>query len=125
MTAVGMRGQRPLPPMTASIAVPAGGNDVGPGVTAAVLSCLQMFRSALKVACGTKPQAQFGRGRKPHSAAAVVALPVLCMKCDDAKGLTAGHMEGSEEIKMMIPAPSMRYIGHPQPYDYAGTTPTL
>ena len=91
MTAVGMRSQRPLPPMTASVAVPAGGNDVGPGVTAAVLSCMQVFRSALKVPRGRKPRAQFGRRGKPHSAAAVVALTVLGMKCDDAKGLTAGH----------------------------------
>jgi hypothetical protein len=97
--AVSMGSERPLAPMSVSVAVPAGRNDVGLDVTAAVLFCLQMFCSALKVARGAKPSAQFGRGRKPHSAGAVVALPVLSMKCDGTKGLKVGHMEVSEEIK--------------------------
>jgi hypothetical protein len=50
--AVGMGSERPLAPMSESVAVPAGRNDVGLDVAAAVLSCLQMFRSALKVARG-------------------------------------------------------------------------
>lgn len=85
-------------PMPASIAVPAGRDDVGFYVTTAILPCQQMFRSALIVVRGLKSSIQFGRGREPHLSSAVVALPVLSMECDGAKGFKAGH-KGSEEIK--------------------------
>lgn len=97
--AVGMGSEGPLAPMSASVAVLASRNDVGLDVPAAVLSCLQMFRSALIVVRGAKARAQFGGGRKPHSSGAVVAPPVLSMKCDRTKGLKGGHMKGSEESK--------------------------
>ena len=41
------------------------------------------------------------------------------------EGFKVGHVKGSRKSKKMIPVPSMRNLGYPEPYDYAGTTPTL